>query len=167
MFQPTGWLDRVFAVGIMGKGLNGAAELVIGTVLLMTPLVQLQSVAAHLSSAELAEDPHDLVATHLLHTVHGLTAQTALFGAIYLLLHGVVKVVLVAALLRDRLWAYPWMIAVLGLFIGYQVYRMVLHPTAGLAVLTLFDLVIVTLTWREMRYQQRRPHPARLTQFAS
>ena len=36
-----------------------------------------------------------------------------LFGAVYLLTHGLVKVVLVVALLLNKLWAYPWMIGVL------------------------------------------------------
>ena len=43
---------------------------------------------------------------------------------------------LVVALLLNKLWAYPWMIAVLLLFIGYQLYRIALDPTAGLVALT-------------------------------
>ncbi len=31
MFKPQNWLDRVFEIGIIGKGLNGAAELIGGT----------------------------------------------------------------------------------------------------------------------------------------
>jgi uncharacterized membrane protein len=69
--------------------------------------------------------------------------------------HGTVKVVLVIALLLNKLWAYPWMIIVLVLFIGYQLYRIVLHPTAGLIALTVFDVLIVALTWREYRQQRR------------
>ena len=75
----------------------------------------------------------------------------------YLLLHGAVKVVLVTALLLNKLWAYPCMIAVLLIFIGYQMYRIALHPGAGLIALTVFDAMIVALTWREYRRQRRRP----------
>lgn len=71
---------------------------------------------------------------------------------------GLVKVVLVVALLMNKLWAYPWLIVVLLLFIGYQVYRIVLDPTPGLIALTVFDAVIVALTWREYREQRRRRH---------
>jgi uncharacterized membrane protein len=81
-----------------------------------------------------------------------------MFGAVYLLAHGVVKVVLVTALLLNKLWAYPWMIVVLLLFIAYQLYRIVLNPTAGLIGLTIFDIVIVALTWREYHEQRRRHH---------
>ena len=35
VFKSQDWLDRVFAVGIIGKGLNGAAELIGGVLLLL------------------------------------------------------------------------------------------------------------------------------------
>jgi len=47
---------------------------------------------------------------------------------------------------------------VLLLFIGYQLYRIVLSPTAGLVALTVFDVVIVALTWREYLQQRRDRH---------
>src|SRR5216684_667209 len=50
------------------------------------------------------EDPHDFLATHLLHAAGSLTGSSLQFGAAYLLLHGVVKIVLVSALLRDKIW---------------------------------------------------------------
>ena len=156
MFRPTTTLDRAFAIGIIGKGLNGVLEVIGGLLLLLVPPANIHRVVAALTQGELSEDPHDLIATHLLHTADGLTAHAALFGATYLLVHGIVKVVLVAALLRDKLWAYPWMIAVLGIFIVYQLYRIALQPTGGLIALTVFDLLIVTLTWREFREQRRR-----------
>ena len=53
------------------------------------------------------------------------------------------------------------MIVVLVLFIGYQSYRIALAPTPGLVALTVFDLLIVVLTWREYRRQRRaRQRPA-------
>ena len=84
-----------------------------------------------LTQGELSEDPHDFVARYLLHTANGLTGSAVLFGAVYLLLHGAVKVVLVIALLLNKLWAYPCMIVVLLIFIGYQLYRIALHPECG------------------------------------
>jgi uncharacterized membrane protein len=159
MFRPQNWLDRVFEVGIIGKGLNGAAELVGGLLLLFLSPDQIHRVVAALTQGELSEDPHDFVASHILHTANGLTGTAVLFGALYLLAHGIVKVVLVIALLLNKIWAYPWMIVVLLLFIGYQLYRIALDPTAGLIALTLFDLIIVALTWREYQQQRRRREP--------
>lgn len=155
MFKPQNWLDRVFEIGIIAKGLNGAVELLGGLLLLFVSPAWIHQLAISVTRVELSEDPHDFIATHLLHTTSGLTGNAVLFGSVYLLTHGAVKVVLVVALLLNKLWAYPWMIVVLLVFIGYQLYRISLDPTAGLIALTVFDVVIVLLTWREYRVQRR------------
>ena len=69
------------------------------------------------------------------------------------------KLALVTALLRNKIWAYPWMIVVLVLFIGYQLYRIVLSYSVGLIALTIFDVFIVALTWREYSKQRLRSLP--------
>jgi uncharacterized membrane protein len=83
---------------------------------------------------------------------------------VYLLLHGVVKIILVAALLGNQLWAYPWTIAFLLAFIAYQLYRLTFAPSLGLVALTVFDAVVAWLRWREYQRQRsrmRRGPPAR------
>jgi uncharacterized membrane protein len=67
-----------------------------------------------------------------------LARGTTLFGAVYLLSHGIAKVVVVVLVLRNKLWAYPWLIGLLLAFIVYQLYRMiVVHFSFGLAALTI------------------------------
>jgi uncharacterized membrane protein len=158
MFKPRDWLDRVFEIGIIAKGLDGLVELVGGVLLLFVTPGGIHHLAAVITQGELSEDPHDVVARYVLHTANGLTGSAVLLGAIYLLAHGAVKVVLVLALLMNKLWAYPCMIIVLLIFIGYQLYRIALDPSAGLIALTFFDALIVALTWREYRRQRRIPH---------
>jgi len=155
MFRPHDWLDRVFEIGIIGKGINGAAELLGGVLLFLASPDRIRHIAVLLTQGELSEDPHDLIATHLLHSADALTGGAVRFGAIYLLAHGGVKVVLAIALLLDKLWAYPWMIGFLSLFIGYQLYRIALHPSAGLIALTIFDAVVLALTVGEYRRQRQ------------
>jgi uncharacterized membrane protein len=152
-FRARDPLDRVFEVGIVLKGLDGVLETIGGLLLLAVTPATINTVVASLTQHELSEDPNDLVATHLLGYAQGLSGTSVTFAALYLLAHGIVKVVLVAALLRNQLWAYPWMIGFLTLFIGYQLYRLILHPALGLGALTVFDAVIVWLTWREWRKQ--------------
>lgn len=155
-FKPKGLLDRAFEIGIILKGLDGLFETIGGLLLLAVSASQINHLVHDITQHELSQDPHDFVATHLLHYSQGLTDRTVTFAAIYLLAHGVVKVVLVAALLRNKLWAYPWMLAVLILFIVYQCYQVALKQSLGLILLTLFDIAIVLLTWREWRKQERR-----------
>lgn len=159
-FKPRDLLDRTFEIGIILKGLNGLLELVGGILLLAVSPATINSVVVKLTQGELSEDPHDVVAQYLRTTAHNLTASAVVFGAAYLLTHGIVKVVLVVALLRDKLWAYPWMIAFLLVFIIYQCYRLSFAPSAGLIALTIFDLIIAWLTWREYRKHRKGPRTA-------
>jgi uncharacterized membrane protein len=148
------WIDKTFEIGMILKGLDGILELIGGLFVLLVSPEAINSLVNWLTQHELSQDPHDFIATHLLHSAQGLTRSAVVFGAAYLVSHGIVKIVLVAAVLKSKLWAYPWMIAFLGIFIAYQVYRMTFAPSVGLVALTVFDAFIVWLTFRE--YQRHR-----------
>ena len=152
-FRARDPLDRIFEIGIILKGLDGVLEAIGGVLLFAVTPATIDRLVASLTQHELSEDPNDFIASHLLGYAHGLTGSAVTFAAVYLLVHGVIKIVLVAALLRNQAWAYPWMIGFLLVFIGYQLYRLALSPTFGLAALTIFDALIVWLTWREWRRQ--------------
>lgn len=153
------WWDRMFLASIVLKGLDGLAELVGGVLLLIGDPERIHQYAIRLAQPELAEDPQDFIATHVLQASESLTRATVFYAAVYLLVHGAVKVVLVTALLANRLWAYPWMIGVLLAFIAYQLYQLTVSPTVGLIGLTVFDALVVVLTWHEYR-RQRAHRPA-------
>lgn len=153
-FKPRDLLDRTFEVSIIAKGLDGMVELVGGLLLLLVTPATINHVVTTITQRELSEDPHDFIASHVLHLSSGLTGPAVRFAAAYLLLHGIVKIVLVVALLRTKLWAYPWMIGFLVVFIVYQLYRIALTPTAWLIALTIFDAFVAWLTWREWRKQR-------------
>jgi uncharacterized membrane protein len=160
-FKRGDLLDRTFAVGIILKGLDGVLEVVGGLLLLVVSPATIDRITRALTQHELSEDPHDFLGTHLLHAAGSLTGSSVRFGAAYLISHGVVKIVLVAALLKNKLWAYPWMIAFLIGFIVYQIYRMTFAFSIGLLALTVFDLLVAWLTYREYGKQRARlrPHP--------
>ena len=155
-------LDTTFKVGLVLKGLDGILEVAGGILLLFLSPQATQHVVRTLTAHELSEDPHDLIARYLLHTTAHLSHGTTLFGAIYLLSHGIAKIVLVALVLRDKLWAYPWLIGLLLAFIAYQLYRITaVHFSIGLTLLTVFDAFLVWLTWREYRAKRAEQHRAR------
>jgi uncharacterized membrane protein len=149
-------LDRVFDVSITLKGLDGVLEVIGGVLLLFLTPHRLNAIVAFLTQHELSEDPRDFLATHLLFYAQRYTASTSLFLAAYLFSHGIIKIILVVALLQQRLWAYPLAIVVLGLFIVYQIYRLALQVSFGLLALTLFDIFIVGLTALEYRKHRAR-----------
>jgi uncharacterized membrane protein len=150
------WVDRLFVLGIIGKGLDALGEVIGGILLLVVRPSRISSFIRVLTQDELSEDPHEVLAQWLTRFADRINVEALTFGAIYLLAHGIVKAVLAVALLRNQLWAYPWMIAVLLTFIGYQVYRIIRSPTAGMIALTVFDLLVTVLTVIEYRRQRGR-----------
>ena len=153
-FKANTVLDRTFEVGIILKGLDGVLELIGGLLLLLVSPETINRLAVWLTQGELSQDPHDFIATRILHTAHHLTGSSILFGSLYLLSHGIAKIVLVTALLKNKLWAYPWLIVFLLIFIVYQLYRIILDHSISLTALTIFDIFIVWLTLREWKQQK-------------
>lgn len=151
-------IREVFTVSVWLKAGNGLLE-IIGGVLLLFPGPVLR-IASSLAQQELADDPGSFIANTFEHYLPYLSGHFQFFAALYLLSHGVIKFFLGVALLRDELWAYPAAIGFFGIFIGYQVYRYTYAPSVFLILLTVFDLVVVWLTWHE--YKVVRAHRARL-----
>ncbi|MEY4747711.1 MAG: hypothetical protein RLZZ416_760 [Candidatus Parcubacteria bacterium] len=147
-------VHQIFEISILLKGANALVELILGLVLLVS--TQLNDLLLALVQNELVEDPGDFLARHAEQFARYLTPEFQLYSALYLLSHGIVKMVLVWGLLRDKLWAYPASIAVLALFILYQVIKIVQNHSIPLIVLTLFDLLVMWLIWHEYRLLQRK-----------
>ena len=149
--QVSSALHRIFAVGMWLKGLDGVLEIAGGLLLLLISPAALSRLVIISTQHELVEDPHDRIATALRQAATQFSGNTQLFGSIYLLVHGLIKVGVVAGVLRGYRWAYPAALGFLGLFILYQLYRLSYRYSPGLLLLTLFDIVMVVLTWREYR----------------
>ena len=90
-------------------------------------------------------------ARHILHSAQHLTLAASIFAAIYLLSHGVTKIVLVVEIFRDHLWAFKGMMIFLTVSIIYQTYRIAYKPSWSLLLLTIFDAFVLYLTTKEER----------------
>ena len=126
-------VETAFVLGVLLKGLDGLVELVAGTALLVLHQDRILALTRAAVAEELREDPHDLVAHLLLNEATGLDQGAAVAGGLFLLLHGVVKVAIVAALL------------------AVQLVQLVLSPGIGVVALVLLDALILALTWHEWR----------------
>lgn len=150
LFRARTVLDKAFAIGLGLKALDGLSEVVGGLWLLFLDPTRLQTWAGLIFAPELQEDPQDFIATHVLQWAAHFNQGTVHFAAIYLLSHGVAKLVAIGEILRGRLWAYPGLIALTALFATYQIYHMVVaSPSLGYLALTLFDGLIIVLTIAE------------------
>ena len=159
-FHPRTLLDKFYEVGIIIKGIDGAFELLGGLAVLLIPRSTILHLTNVLTRNELANDPHDFLARHLAHAGHSLATGSHWFAAAFLLTHGIVKVGLVTALLLQKLWAYPWALVLLGLFLIYQIYLLVVHPTFGMGFLSVLDAIIIWLVWREWQHVRAKPAAA-------
>ena len=144
-------IHRIFQISVLLKGGHALIECVSGLALAFVSTGTIVHLVNLITQDELVEDPQDFIATHLLTMAHGFSVATKDFYAFYLLSHGIVKLLLVVGLLRNKLWAYPASLVVLGLFILYQLYRYSYTHGIGLLVLTVFDIIVMVLIWHEYR----------------
>jgi uncharacterized membrane protein len=148
-------IHQVFEVSILLKGAHALIECIGGLALAIVSTSTISRLVNMVTQEELTEDPHDVIATHLLAAAQNFSIETKHFYAFYLLSHGIVKMVLVAGLLRNKLWAYPASLVVLGAFIAYQIYRYTYKQAFGLIALTVFDSIVMALIWHEYRLVRR------------
>lgn len=148
-FRPTTLLDKTYEIGIIIKGIDGILELIGGILVLTLSPGAINGITHFLTEHELQQDPHDFIANHILGLSHHLVQGPNYFAAAFLLTHGAVKVFLVTCLLLNKIWAYPWALGVLGLFLVYQVYQLATKPTLGMAFLSVLDAFIIWLIYRE------------------
>jgi uncharacterized membrane protein len=147
-------LHETFQAGITLKGIDGVLEVIGGILIWFVTPTSLNRIAQILFQHELSRDPQDFIISHLLNASQNLTSGNRLFAALFLLSHGLAKIVLVIALWLNRLWAYPLIIVVFGAFSIYQIYRFTHTHSIWLALLTVFDVAMICLTWREYRDQK-------------
>lgn len=143
--------ELLFRISVLLKGLDAVLEIAGGIALWAVNPGLIVRVVGLLTQDEIAEDPRDFVANHLRHAASHFSLAGEHFMAIYLLGHGIVKIFVVVALLRNKLWAYPVSLIVFGGFVVYQVYRFTLTGGIGLIALTVFDLIVMWLIWLEYR----------------
>jgi uncharacterized membrane protein len=146
-------LHGSFRAGITLKGIDGLLEAGCGIALWFVHVSAMNRMARVFLRHDLPFDRHEFLTHHLFQaTLHLGTARH--FIAVYLVAHGLIKAVLVLLLWFDILWSYPLTIAVFGLFSTYQIYRFTHTHSLALIIITLFDILIIYLTWQEYRDQK-------------
>jgi uncharacterized membrane protein len=153
-------LHRLFEFAIFVKGVDGALETIGGLLILFVPLHSLDTVVRWLVAHELSES-HDWLADAAEHLLESLSLDTKLFASIYLVGHGLVKIFLVYALWREKLWAFPVALWFFALFVVYQLYRYTHTHSAALLIFALVDVFVGWFIWREYLARKAGLQPAR------
>ena len=146
------WL---FDIGLILKAVDGALEVVAALFIAFVPPVLVVDLVNFATAGELTEARDDVVARFL----HGLAQSFAVSNhfliALYLSVHGAIKVALVAGIFRGYRSAYPLFIAALAVFGTYELYLGVLRHEMLLGVLGALDFLLLVLT----AYEYRRRYP--------
>lgn len=153
-FHPRTLLDKTYEIGIIIKGIDGTLELLGGILILTLSSNTILKITDFLTTNELNQDPNNFIATHIVKLGDHLANGQNIFAAAFLLTHGLVKVVMVTCLLLNKMWAYPWSLGILTLFLVYQIYALIVSPTLGMAYLTVLDTLIIYLVYREWQQQK-------------
>jgi uncharacterized membrane protein len=154
-------LHWLFELSIFLKGVDGLLETLGGLLILFVPLHSLDSLVRWLVVHELSTESHDWVARAAEHLLNSLSLNTKVFASVYLVSHGLVKVFLVYALWREKLWAFPVALWFIALFVVYQIYRFTHTHSIALLIFALIDVCVAWFIWREYQARKAGPHPAR------
>jgi uncharacterized membrane protein len=149
-------LHDSFRVGITLKGLDGVLEILASIALYSITPAKMTELVKRLVEHMLSRMPNGYLAAHLISASQKLNNDSRQFAIFYLLAHGSVKVVLVVCLWLNRLWAYPLTIAIFGLFMLYQMGRFAHTHSITMVLLTIFDGVVIYLTWVEFQQQKKK-----------
>ena len=144
-------LHRFFELGILIKGVDGGLELIGGLLLIFLSSVAINRVVSFFVQGELKEDPTDLVANLLLHTTRS-AIEVKVPASLFLIVHGIAKLALVAGLATNRLWSYPAAILVFAGFTIYQLYQLSQQYSVFLKTVTVLDVIVVLLVIAEYRH---------------
>ncbi|MDA8425876.1 MAG: DUF2127 domain-containing protein [Treponema sp.] len=144
-------LHETFEAGILLKGAHAILEMIGAVLLWFVKPESLSRLVRFLTQGELSEDPRDYLVNLMLQASQRYSVSAQHFGVFYLLSHGLVNLGLVFLLWRRKLWAYPAVVAVLCLFIAYQVLRWTGTHSFFLIFLSLFDAAMIWLTLVEYR----------------
>jgi len=145
-----------FIVSICIKTLTGLAETASGFLLVFLSPAGLAAILNRLSRGEQLEIPQDYFFVYAHQYLNHLTMGTKDFAGLYILSHGIINLVLVTGLIKEKTWAYLVAIGVLISFMTYQLFRIALNHSLLLSVLTVFDAFFVVIIWHEYNYLTKK-----------
>lgn len=149
-------LHKIFRISILLKGIDSLLEIIGGFLLFLVSPRLIDNFVKLVFQHELIQDPNDLIGNLLINLSSNLSVGTQIFGAIYLLSHGIIKLALIIGLWERKLWTYIAAEIVFTIFIIYQIYRVTFTHSFYLILLTFLDIIIIILTWWEYKQLKKQ-----------
>lgn len=141
--------DNIIDIGFYGglalKAVNAALEIIGGFLLAILTPDGLSHLIRIIALPELSEDPSDPVMNYLISLGQSFSNGTQNSVALYMLLHGLTKLVVIWLLWKKKLWAYPLAMVIFGLFIGYETYGYFHSQSLLILLIAALDAAILVL----------------------
>jgi uncharacterized membrane protein len=144
-------VHKIFELGILIKGIDGVLQVLGGILLMFFNPIRLNKLVVFITQHELSQDPNDVIVNYVINLSNSFSINAQHFGVIYLISHGLVKLILYLLLLNNKRGAYPIAIISLIAFIFYQMYRYSISSSIFMLILTFFDIIMVVLTLIEYK----------------
>lgn len=143
-------LHYAYLAAILIKGFDGAMEALAGLTLAVAGPERLYEWAIRFTAPELTG--HHPALHAIRNGATRLEESSHQFVLFYLLVHGTLKLGIVAALLRGGgRWLFPVASLILTGFVAYMSWRLMMHWSGWLLGFALFDLLTLALVLNEWR----------------
>ena len=140
-----------FHIGLILKGVYDLGEILSGILLIFLTPDRMSKLITFISAGELREDPNDFIMRHLISFSKTFSINMQLTASLYLLSHGLVKILIIIFLWKEKLWAYPVSCIVFSIFVIIQMLSFVQTYSITMLFLTLIDIIMIILTILEYK----------------
>ncbi|WP_372495433.1 DUF2127 domain-containing protein [Actinokineospora globicatena] len=145
-------MHGLFRAAMAVKAIDGGAQVLGGLALAIVPTTVLTGLANDVLTRDLVGNHNGTLAHHLAGAIQDFESpRTRVFAVVFLLLHGIVKLGLVAALHRQIRPAYPVAAVVLAAFVVYEIIRSFHTGSIVLPFFAALDIITIALVLREYR----------------
>ncbi len=158
-------IRALFDVGIIFKFIDGIGEIILGILFLFVNTDAMNRVAGAIFGDEITEQPLRAIWGFVLQSFAQISNNSQIFLAFIFISHGIVNLILVAGLAKDKLWVYPLAALIFAGFGLYQIYQITITPSNILTILTILDAIFIALIIHEYRYEKKHPRQTRRALF--
>ncbi len=142
---------ELFFVSMYWRIFYGFIRIIFGIALLKVVGAPLLDVLADFLSHEFLEGPSDILFMMITKLLADHHFSVTYFLSGYFIFWGAIDVLLSYNLIREKLWAFPVSLGLIGLFILYGIFRFTFtHSLVLLSVITL-DIIIFFLIYKEYK----------------
>lgn len=153
--QEEKQIYQLFKWSILIKGAISVAEVIVGTLVMFTPVSIITNITDYVIKNFFGGKTEGFLVSEIISNAEALVNIGTVLIGVYLIGRGGIKLALIIGLLRNKIWAYPWSLVVIGVLVLFQVFELVKTLHLGIIFVTVFDLIVMYLIWREWNIVKR------------